>query len=109
MGRLHHTAFRRQEGKTQRHKGTKTPRKAASKVYFFAAFLGVFVPLCLCVLPSSGFKVIGGWWIEREVQCEPNRFGVPGEPNAKQDGDRDHDAKCESRGPDSEDVAQHGP
>jgi len=34
---------------TQRHKGTKTPRKAASKNHLMAALIGVFVPLCLCV------------------------------------------------------------
>src|SRR5206468_322522 len=38
--------------RTQRHKGTKTQRKAANKSVD-EAFLCVFVPLCLCVLRES--------------------------------------------------------
>src|SRR5437867_12101378 len=41
---------------TQRHKGTKTPTKAAVKTTVDAALLGVFVPLCLCV-PLALFQL----------------------------------------------------
>src|SRR5437667_12334866 len=41
--------------KTQRHKDTKKRRINSS---FIAAFLCVFVPLCLCVPPNSGGKTM---------------------------------------------------
>src|SRR4051812_33708239 len=59
--------------------------------------------------PAPRFEIFRMRRMHREIQREPEDFGVTHKPHAKEEGDRNHDPQCKRRVPDSEQVIEDRP